>query len=486
MSGLREVYYSYSHKVEEQIPIFNELKPLCQERQICLIRDENTLPSGERIIDFMNKLVQGKYIILVLSDAYFKSPRCMYELLHIYHRRSGKFDETIPQIVTDGCELFEDSYRLEIQKYWQEQADKKNKVIQDCDFLNVLDEVKCAALFRELSQKIHEIMTALAERKTLSLSELREKHYTTLLDPIAQKSQSPTQSPDDEKFLQDITHGIEADLKSISIFTQKIINENQSQMPVNATPSDLTNFLIKQCQAGEFPAVIKDMVYAFDFCWHASQQEQGRLLRTSKDLFRKLLLFNVRNSWLAEYRSTAGRAGFEIPEMESSGIDVVSSRYAQTLPCLKETSSGIQGVQCQFGKIFSLESGIQAKDVVPSITKAIAKVIWPKGLDASVNYTQDKLVKKINAHLKSRKTHKHYKHRQHYFVQVPIATDTQGTSLLLDSAVKTELRNLLPELGWITLSSGDCEAIFWIEDVDLDAQIIDFFRIIQEYEENLL
>src|SRR5918992_1823593 len=85
---LDSVYVSYSWKVEEQNLMVERLEQACRNRGIELKRDRNEIDYGDSIRAYMDKLAVGGGIILVLSDAYFKSSYCMYELREIYRNKN--------------------------------------------------------------------------------------------------------------------------------------------------------------------------------------------------------------------------------------------------------------------------------------------------------------------------------------------------------------------------------------------------------------
>ncbi len=113
-----KVFVSYSWRVEDETGIVGELEAQCRERNIFLVRDNKKLQHGDLIREFMDKLSGSERIIIVFSDAYFRSKWCMYELLEVW--RKGNFIDRTHLIKADDCDLQNDNYRIELTDFWEE------------------------------------------------------------------------------------------------------------------------------------------------------------------------------------------------------------------------------------------------------------------------------------------------------------------------------------------------------------------------------
>ena len=73
----------------------------------------------------MDKLAQAEHIVLVLSDAYFRSEYCMFELCGIYqHRSFADFRKRVHPVVLRGTHLHDPVERIKFVEHW---IDKKGK-----------------------------------------------------------------------------------------------------------------------------------------------------------------------------------------------------------------------------------------------------------------------------------------------------------------------------------------------------------------------
>jgi internalin A len=76
--GAEKIYVSYSWQAEKEKQVVDKLEEACKKRSIVLKRDRSEISYKDSIRNFMNELAAGDAVILVLSEAYFKSPSCMY------------------------------------------------------------------------------------------------------------------------------------------------------------------------------------------------------------------------------------------------------------------------------------------------------------------------------------------------------------------------------------------------------------------------
>ncbi len=161
------VYASYAWKVEEQTKILDKLEAACSSHAIRILRDKNEIGYRESIQAYMNKLVAGDAIILVLSDAYFKSQYCMYELCEIYEHED--FLKRIYPIVTAGTRFHKAEERLPYSAFWDEKKKKLEKDTKDNHLENIsgktLDEIREYGNFARIVDKL---LADLGDRNALT------------------------------------------------------------------------------------------------------------------------------------------------------------------------------------------------------------------------------------------------------------------------------------------------------------------------------
>lgn len=96
-------------------------------RGVEVLLDREQMRPGDRISEFMERLVEGDSILAVISDKYLRSPYCMYELFRVYQRCGADperfLGKVIPLILPDARIGTVDE-RLERAFYWGQESNK--------------------------------------------------------------------------------------------------------------------------------------------------------------------------------------------------------------------------------------------------------------------------------------------------------------------------------------------------------------------------
>lgn len=162
-----QVYASYAWKVEEQTQILDKLTTVCQSHNIRILRDKDEIGYRESIQAYMSQLVASDAIILVLSDAYFKSPYCMYELCEIYKRKD--FLKRVYPIVIDGTRFHKANERIPYIRHWEQEVAELNDGLKSIRTGNMsaasLAEIK---EYEDFARMIDNLLAALGDMNTLT------------------------------------------------------------------------------------------------------------------------------------------------------------------------------------------------------------------------------------------------------------------------------------------------------------------------------
>lgn len=452
--------------------IVETLGKLCPERDIQFIRDSNTLQHGELINDFMDNLSGGEHIITVFSDTYFKSTWCMYELLTTWQK--GNFKDRTHPVIVDDLYLQDEDYRIGLTDFWKAKYEAAESKLAGRDPTVFIEEHKRVKLCRDIYQNINELINFAANRLTTPLDQLKAQDYAQILDQIRPRIIDHGQT--DDEFLVKIRALLASDLKKSELFKDHIIKN----CGLNVTDSDgLHGYLIDQCLNGQFVEIIQNLqsafVNSFDELDGSNITEIRKLYQAAEDGLAKLVLFNVKNEWMAQHRKECMQNhGYErvLPDMSFGGVEVVVSRDAQTIPRFRYAPHDLN---LQGGKGVTLESGYRSTDVVRDIIKRLFHRVMEQ--DISSQGDEKHALHTLQTIIKQRRQHKNLKLRKNYFLLFPNDSD----SPLLDAAVQKEIKTLLPDLSFIRIKSGTCEETFIVEDAELMVAISEFYKTLEEY-----
>ena len=129
-----------------------------------IIRDTTHVALGDRLSTFMRQIGNSDRIYVFLSDAYLKSPNCMYELLTIWNT-SGDDEEQFrlrTRVFTmPGTDVFSIPARLKYAAHWKKQLAETKQVIND----NGVDVLGPTDLkhFKQMQDFAHHVNEMLAQ-----------------------------------------------------------------------------------------------------------------------------------------------------------------------------------------------------------------------------------------------------------------------------------------------------------------------------------
>ena len=115
-----KVYVSYAWKAEEDSGVVAALETALAGQGVELVRDVRRVGYGESIRAFMDEIGEADQVVLVLSEAYFRSPYCLYELRAVAEHRD--FRRRVHPIVLAGCGLHDPLWWIDIVAHWEEQG----------------------------------------------------------------------------------------------------------------------------------------------------------------------------------------------------------------------------------------------------------------------------------------------------------------------------------------------------------------------------
>jgi hypothetical protein len=132
------VAVSYAWKAEDGGTDEGAVTHFCEELRkadVDVIRDSDRLKFGECISEFMSTIGQSEFLCVFLSDAYLKSPNCMYELLVAWQKYTSahaQFRERVKVwVMQDADGIRNPEARFAYSKYWQDEANRRERLLAE-------------------------------------------------------------------------------------------------------------------------------------------------------------------------------------------------------------------------------------------------------------------------------------------------------------------------------------------------------------------
>jgi MinD-like ATPase involved in chromosome partitioning or flagellar assembly len=136
----RSVFISYAWGGNQE-EVVNQIDQSLQKRGIKVVRDKRDLGYKSSIKEFIERLGQNNCVIVIISDKYLRSKKCMYELVEIIENK--QFANRVFPIVLSDANIFDPVARLDYVEYWNLEKAKLNeriKMLSDVSNLQGINE----------------------------------------------------------------------------------------------------------------------------------------------------------------------------------------------------------------------------------------------------------------------------------------------------------------------------------------------------------
>jgi internalin A len=190
------VFISYAWgDVREEI--VNQLDDALQQRGIRITRDKRDLGYKGSIREFMERIGQGNYVIVVISDKYLRSPNCMFELVEIAENK--QFHDRIFPIVLADANIYDPLKRIEYVKYWEVKRAELAEAMKTLDPANLHGIRDDMDLYDCIRDKIAGLTSILKDMNALTPEIHQESNFIHLYEAIEKRMKETLSEPGERK-----------------------------------------------------------------------------------------------------------------------------------------------------------------------------------------------------------------------------------------------------------------------------------------------
>jgi formylglycine-generating enzyme required for sulfatase activity len=180
-----EIFISYAWESESE-KIVDILYNTFVSKGYEIVRDKVNLRYKGSITSFMDRIGQGKYVIVVISDKYIKSENCMYEIVQI--AKNGQFHDRIFPIVLSDANFYKPVNRIKYIAHWENQKKELNESMKTLDDMSIIAEIqKELENYNNIHQNISNILFVLKDMNTLTPDIHQDTHFEALFKHIDDK-----------------------------------------------------------------------------------------------------------------------------------------------------------------------------------------------------------------------------------------------------------------------------------------------------------
>jgi hypothetical protein len=176
------ISYAWGGEREEMV---NQIDQSLQQRGLKITRDKRDLGYKGSIKEFMERIGQGNYVIVVVSDKYLRSPNCMYELVEIADNK--QFHDRIFPIVLADANIYDPIKRIEYVKYWEVKRAELAEAMKTLDPANLQGIRDDMDLYDRIRDKISGLASTLKDMNTLTPEMHQDGNFSHLYEAIEKR-----------------------------------------------------------------------------------------------------------------------------------------------------------------------------------------------------------------------------------------------------------------------------------------------------------
>lgn len=489
------VYISYSHDAEKDTSIKDQLDAGCKAQGLELIHEERRLEIGDSVLGYMHEIGAGNMVITVLSPEYFQSINCMYELRAIH--RKGDMDKRVIPVRLNGFDPTNSDEQAKIKAFWNKKLEKQD---HQCCVNDDSTETMKKLLLQEIVENIKNMMTAASAPFAIDTKgEIEQKEFTSILGKVrASQDCLPKLINEDskDKSFRELLHkkleacfiGEAGNQLRQAIAQELAEHSDDGKVRQNTVAADLCAF----CKTPEEDNEHRSQIYlALDHLHAAAEELLSKkkgdansceaIINQAHDLFRHLVLYAIRNDWVANNKQGFMKSAnlyIEIPLATEGGVEILTARLNGRDARLDAKEGHADVYRNDRIPSEMIEAGWHKETTVNEIITDIWNHLNPsKKKEPSPNNQLDrKELRTLDATLRKPRTTQ--KNREHYYLILP---ENQIDHPLNREENRKLLFEKLPHLTLFRLGQED-EAVWFYPEYELMDDIKGFLLMLRSYQ----
>jgi hypothetical protein len=181
---IQEIFLSYSWGGQSEA-IANELDQAFEARGVTIVRDKRSLGFRGRIREFMQRMGQGKCVILIIGERYLKSENCLFELLEV--AKHGEFSDRVFPIVLEDAAIYKPIQRLGYVRYWEKQIKELDDAMRTVSAANLDGFREDIDLYSEIRAHLPRLSDILRDMNALTPEIHQASDFSVLFEAVMAK-----------------------------------------------------------------------------------------------------------------------------------------------------------------------------------------------------------------------------------------------------------------------------------------------------------
>lgn len=173
------IFISYSWETKDIADkIFDDLNVI----GMTIIKDNQELKYTDSISNFMKRIRESNFALLLLSDKYLKSKNCLYEILEL-QKDENHWQKVLP-IVWKETKIYSPIDRLKYIKYWEAEIEKLEIELKDLDPINCTELYKDLKLFKDITYNLDSFLKKISDSIHYTPEDIISKRYEPIISKV--------------------------------------------------------------------------------------------------------------------------------------------------------------------------------------------------------------------------------------------------------------------------------------------------------------
>lgn len=182
-----KVYLSYSWS-DESAAVASQVKSELADSKIKLIIDKDELLYKGDIKEFMLKLGNNNFVIIIISDKYLKSDNCMFELITIYQHED--FKNRVFPIILNDVKVFKPIDKMDYSIYWENEISNFNEKVTSLSPQSRLRYIEDEKVYLSIKESFEGIINSISNMNSMTLKIHIESNFRKIIDSIISEEKS--------------------------------------------------------------------------------------------------------------------------------------------------------------------------------------------------------------------------------------------------------------------------------------------------------
>lgn len=179
------IFISYCWKNKDVADKINED---FQKVGITTVKDSHQLKYQDSISDFMKRIRETDYALILISDEYLKSKNCMNEI-SLLLKEKDVWNKFLP-IIISGTTIYTADDRMKYIKHWYNQKEKLKKTLESVEITHALGSYQELKFYDSILNFMDDFLLKIADGLNIPFDDLQKSGYKEIFNKIGVQEKS--------------------------------------------------------------------------------------------------------------------------------------------------------------------------------------------------------------------------------------------------------------------------------------------------------